>query len=142
MRYQFISEHEKVWPIWIMCKTLGVSRSAYYRRKCVGVSPLEKKLKRLIHEIKVLFAESKMVYGSPRIHAGLRRRGINCNLNQVAKLMKANGIRSKTKRKFRVTTDSKHNFPVAKNLLNRDFTIKIPNKVWLVDITYIPTAEG
>ena len=82
-------------------------------------------------------------YGSPRIHRELIKAGISCSKNTVASLMTREGIRAKTKRKFRVvTTDSKHNLPVAPNRLNQQFTVEKPNLVWLTDFTYLSTKEG
>jgi transposase InsO family protein len=72
----------------------------------------------------------------------LNASGINCGVNRVARLMRENSIRAKQSRKFKVTTNSKHNYPVAPNLLNRQFEIDCPNKVWVSDITYIWTSEG
>jgi putative transposase len=82
-------------------------------------------------------------YGSPRMHRELLARGVTCSLNTVARLMQHAGIRARSKRKFRVmTTDSKHDHPIAPNLLEQDFQVDSLNCVWLTDITYIETKEG
>jgi len=92
---------------------------------------------RLIHQ------EFRQVYGSPRMHRELRARGFVCSLNRVARLMREHGLCARQRRKWRpATTDSGHTLPVAPNLLGRQFTVAQPNRVWVADITYIPTKEG
>ena len=83
-----------------------------------------------------------MAYGSPRITEDIQIKGIRCSENRVARLMKVHGIIAKAKKKFKATTSSKHNLPVAENLLNQDFVAEKPNTVWVSDITYIWTLEG
>ena len=85
---------------------------------------------------------SRGTYGSPRITRALKKKGIVCGKNRVARLMHDNGITGKTKRKYKATTNSKHNYPVAENLINQNFNIDRPNQIWAADITYIPTDEG
>jgi transposase InsO family protein len=96
----------------------------------------------LVVEIASVHAEVKQRYGSPRIHAELKDRGVACSLNTVAKLMHENGIKAKTTRKFVNTTDSNHKLPVAQNLLDRQFDATGPNERWVADITYVSTREG
>jgi len=93
-------------------------------------------------EIKAIHQAKRGTYGSPRIHAELKAQGQSHGLKRVARLMRDNGIHAKQKRKFKVTTDSKHSHPVAPNLLERDFDATAPNQKWLADITYIPIREG
>ena len=127
----------------LMCQTLDVSRSGFYAwlgREESGRACENRRLTALIRDI---FTESRGTYGVPRVHAILRRRGQKCGRNRVARLMQDAGLRSKTKRRFRVkTTDSKHDHPIAPDLLGQDFTASVPNEVWVSDITYIPTDEG
>ena len=85
---------------------------------------------------------SRHTYGSPRVHAELRAEGVICNHKRVARLMRLEGIQGRRKRRKVVTTDSKHAYPVAPNLLNREFKAESPNEKWVADITYIPTREG
>jgi len=125
-----------------MAKALDVSTSGYYAWLRRPESSRKRENRRLALEIKVVHESSKQTYGSPRIHAELTANGISCSRNRVARLMKEQGIRAKSKRKFRVTTDSNHSLPAAPNLLNRNFSTDRPNQVWLTDITYIPTREG
>src|SRR5581483_10042579 len=96
----------------------------------------------LTTEIAAIHQEFKQRYGSPRIHAELQARGQRCCVNTVAKLMRQHGIAAKTKRKFRCTTDSNHDLPVADNLLDRQFEPVAINQAWVADITSIPTGEG
>jgi transposase InsO family protein len=96
----------------------------------------------LTAKIRVVHAESKERYGSPRVHDDLRDAGICCGRKRVARLMRQEGLKAKAGRKFRVTTDSSHSQPVAPDLVRRDFSAPAPNKVWVGDITYLWTAEG
>jgi transposase InsO family protein len=126
-----------------MCKTLEVSRSGFYAWLRRPESDHAREDRRLTALIRDIIDESRQTYGAPRVHRALQRRGQHCGLNRVARLMSAAGLRPKTRRKFRVkTTDSKHDHPIAPDLLGRDFTATEPNRVWVSDITYIPTDEG
>ena len=142
MRFAFIEEHRKPWPVGLMCKVLEVSRSGYYAWRKRPASPTAQRRRRLTAIIKAVHVESRQNYGSPRIFQELRARGESCNVKTVARIMRENDIVAKRRRKFRVTTDSNHNFPVAENLLDRQFTVAMPNQAWVSDITYIPTREG
>lgn len=127
----------------LMCKTLEVSRSGFYAWLGREESDLARENRRLIELIRGIFDENRGVYGVPRVHQVLLQRGEPCGRNRVARLMRRAGLRSKTKRRFRVkTTDSKHDHPIAPDRLNQDFQASAPNQVWVSDITYIPTDEG
>jgi transposase InsO family protein len=95
-----------------------------------------------VAEIKQIHRQSRETYGSPRIHVDLEEKGILCSENRVARLMKNHRIAAKRKRKFVVTTDSKHDLPVAENKLNQNFSATKPNQKWVTDITYVWTREG
>ena len=125
-----------------MCTTLEVSRSGFYAWLRRRESRRSRERRRLTELIREEHKKSRETYGSPRLHAALKARGETCSLNRVAGLMREAGIRSKVKRKFRRTTDSRHDHPVAANLLAQDFSTSGPNEVWASDITYIPTDEG
>jgi len=125
-----------------MCKTLEVSRSGYYAYKSRPKSKRELEREKLLNEIKIIFKSSRELYGSPRITAALLSKGIQCNKKRIARIMHSNGIKAKTVRKYKATTNSKHKLPVANNLLNQKFEVKHPNKVWTGDITYIWTKKG
>jgi transposase InsO family protein len=126
-----------------VCQSLSVSRSGFYSWADPTPSKRDEENARLEKEIEAIAKQYKQIYGSPRIHEELKDRGFACNHKRVERLMKKNGIRSKTVKKMKVvTTDSKHSLPVAANLLNREFNPAGPNQVWVSDITYIPTDEG
>ena len=125
-----------------MCRVLQVSRNGFYAWKHRAGSAAALRRRRVTKMIQIAHAESNKTYGSPRVYRDLLAWGTKCSINFVAKLMRQAGIRAKTKRKFKVTTDSNHNLPVAPNLLQRNFSVAKKNRVWLTDITYIPTREG
>lgn len=125
-----------------MCRALGVSRAGYYAWRSRKPSAAEVRREELTEQIATIHAEVKGRYGSPRVHAELVARGHECCVNFVAKLMREAGIAAKTKRRFKQTTDSNHQLPVAENVLDRQFDPEEPNERWCADITYIPTREG
>lgn len=125
-----------------MCRALSVSRSGFYLWKRRSISQRELNNRKLLYHIKKIHAESNKTYGSPRMTDALRSAGFKCNHKRVESLMRQKGIYAKTKKKFRITTNSKHKRPVAGNLIKMDFTASGPNKVWSSDITYIWTRQG
>ena len=125
-----------------MCRALSVSRSGFYRWCSRGPSCRETTNKQLVAHIRQIHRESNQTYGSPRVTGALRNNGLGYNHKRVERLMRINGIRSKRKRKFKVTTHSKHARPVASNLIKRNFTAEQPDRLWTSDITYIRTQEG
>lgn len=125
-----------------MCEVLKVSRSGYYSWLHRSESKRSKTNRRLLSEIRMVHDRSRKRYGSPRVTAQLQAQGVGCGENRVARLMSENGICAKQRRKYRVTTDSRHEYPVAPNLLARQFTVDRPDAVWVSDITYIWTSEG
>ncbi len=96
----------------------------------------------MVIEIELSHKASDRTYGSPRVHEDLQEQGIRCGRKRVARLMRENGIRAKQARRFKATTDSDHNDPVAPNLLDREFHVDVPDRVWVADLTYIWTREG
>lgn len=142
MKYAFIQCHEGHYPVQAMCKALDCARSGYYKWQQSRVNPRRDERRKLLTKIKDIHESSRGSYGSPRIHKELEKQGIRCNHKTVEKAMKENKICSKRKRKFKVTTDSKHNLPVAENLLDQDFKTVEPNTVWVSDISYLRTDEG
>lgn len=134
--------HSGIFPVKKMAEVLKISRSRYYSWL---TSPLSERTRRdgdLVERIKDIFEDSRQTYGSPRVHRDLKEEGIRCSRNRVARLMRRNGIKARQKRKFKATTDSEHDYPVAVNLVGREFMVEAPNKVWVSDITYIWTMEG
>jgi len=125
-----------------MCRVFSVSRSGFYRWLKRRKSQRERDNKELVALIRQIHMESGRTYGSPRITQALGQRGISCNKKRVARLMKINDIVSKTKRKFKVTTNSNHKRAVAENLIKSGLKAPAPDKVWASDITYIWTREG
>ena len=126
----------------ILCKTLGVSRSGYYAWMSRPKSNRAMENEKLLDRIRKSHKNSRMTYGYRRVHQDLVAEQIPIAKNRVHRLMKENGIRAKTKKKIKVTTDSKHNFLIHNNILNREFSADKPNLRWVSDITYIPTREG
>ncbi len=125
-----------------MCRVLEVSKSGYYAWKYRDKSQRGIDNDQLIIEIKRVFLEYRETYGSPRVCNDLNKQGIPCSENRVARLMRLDNLVAVQRRKFKVTTNSKHSWPVAPNLLDRNFITTRPNKVWVSDITYIWTWEG
>ena len=125
-----------------MCKTLKVSKSGYYYWCKRSISKREKENNKLLQEILAIYDRSNGTYGSPRIQEELYHLGYKVSRPRVARIMKKNNIQSKVRKKWIVTTDSKHNNPIAPNLLNRNFTVDSPAQVWVSDLTYLKTKEG
>jgi len=135
-------DHQAEFPVAVMCSVFQVTRSGYYAWNKRPESSRSKENRALSQEIAEIHRASDGIYGSPKIHGELQRRGKRHGKNRIVRLMRKDGLYSKTKRKFRVTTDSNHSQPVAPNLLNREFNPSGPNQAWTCDITYIWTAEG
>jgi putative transposase len=145
VKYAFIQEHQRVWPISVQCRVLEVSISGYHEhfvRSASGEQRRHLSDDALLVHIKAIYAEMRGAYGWPRIWKTLLGRGIRVGKERVQKLMKLHGIRARGKRRFKVTTDSNHDLPISPNVLNREFTVAEPDKVWVGDITYIATDEG
>lgn len=145
MKYAFIMSHRRVWPISVQCRVLEVSISGYHEHFVRAASSAQRRHlsdDALLVHIKAIHAETRAAYGWPRTWKTLLGRGIRVGKERVQKLMKLHGIRAKGKRRFKVTTDSNHDLPVAPNVLNREFMVAEPDKVWVGDITYIATDEG
>jgi putative transposase len=130
------------YPIPLMSKMLNVSDSGYYAWKGRPLSQRAQEEPRLEVEIKAAHKRNKECYGAERLQDDLRKNGVRIGVCRIKRIRKKLGIHCKQKRKFKATTYSKHNLPVAPNLLNQQFQTSAPNKVWLSDITYIPTDEG
>lgn len=145
MRYGFIEAHRARFAVVTMCRVLMVSKAGYYAWRTRPRSARARANAQLVQTIRVVHAASARTYGSPRMHRELAARGHPCSENRVARLMRADGLRVKTKRRFRVTTQARHLAPVAPNTLARQFavpTIAGVNHVWAADITYLWTREG
>ena len=125
-----------------MCKGLKLSRSGYYAWANRKASPRQQENEILSQQIQQIHQASRQTYGSPRIHAALIAIGFHVGRQRVVRIMKKLGICAHSKRKFKATTDSKHDLPIAQNVLSRDFTTTEPDRAWVADMTYIWTTEG
>jgi len=134
MKYIFIEKHRSSFAVEKMCRALKVSKSGYYAWRDKPKSMRDLANEKLDHHIRTVYEQNKGRCGSPRITEKLNEKGIACSENRVADRMR--------KKRFKVTTNSKHNHPIAPNLLNQDFTAYNPNQIWVSDITYIWTREG
>jgi len=139
MRFFFIEKHRSLFPVEKMCQVLHVSLSGYYRWRKAPVSKRELENARLKRRIRELFNEHNGMAGSPMITADLREEPDFANVSRprVARLMREMGLKCGSVKKYIVTTDSKHKEPVAANLLDRQFTVSAPDRVWVSDITYL-----
>lgn len=143
MKFAFIEEHLTEYDVEVTCQVLEVSRSGYYAWGARVPSARAQRKEELAKKVKAAHEQSRQVYGSPRIYQVLKAQGESVCENTVARVMADERIAAKTKRKFVPrTTDSRHDQPVARNILDRQFQADLPNEKWAVDITYIPTDEG
>jgi putative transposase len=141
--FQFIKENDSLFPIEKMCKVMKVSVSGFYYWLKQPVSSRTVKEQALLTDIHKIYNSSKKRYGSPRITVELREQGIQVSRPRVARLMKKANIKSIIRRKYRVqTTDSKHDYAVSENHLNREFAAQTIGQKWVSDLTYIRTGEG
>lgn len=143
MKFAFIDGQLRDYPLEVVCDVLEVSRSGYYAWRDRPHSARSQRRSALAAKIRVVHAQNRGVYGSPRVCRALKAGGEPVCENTVAKLMRGEGLRAKAKRKFVPrTTDSDHARPIAPNVLDRQFAAAAPNRKWATDITYIPTDEG
>lgn len=143
MRFRVIEDHRSRWPVAVMCRVFRVSVAGYYAWRKRPESGRAAENRALLDDVREIHVASQGRYGGPRVHAALRAYGRKAGRGRVERLMRRHGIRGLVAQRRRVrTTDSRHAFPVASNLLDRQFTVAAPNQVWLADLTYIPTGEG
>jgi len=142
VKFAFIAAKKAVYPVEVLCSVLEVSRSGYYAWCKRPPPPRAVADAQLAAEIAGVHQRSRRTYGSPRVHADLRAKGLRVSRKRVERVMRENGIAALRKRPFRRTTDSNHDNPIAPNLVDRDFEPEAPNTVWATDVTYIPTVEG
>jgi len=144
MRFRVIEDCRGTWPVHELCRVLGLSTAGYYAWRSRPESKRAAEDRTLLDDIRRAHEGSGGRYGSPRVHATLRAHGRKVGRGRVERLMRRHGVRGPIAQRQRVqTTDSRHAFPVAPNLLNRQFTATTkPNQVWLADLTYIATGEG
>ena len=143
MKYQFMADHEGEFGIVRMARVLGVGRSGYYAWRSRPTCERKQANQALVVQFNEEYQISRKTYGSPRIHAALRRKGIRCGRNRVARLMQLHGLTARKRQKRHpVTTQRKAGVMPAPNLLNQNFSALAPNQKWVSDITYIDTAAG
>lgn len=142
MRYRFIREAEKAFPKIVLCRVMKVSTSGYYSWEKRSISSNMQQKLNLVPIVKYIHEDSEKSYGARRMSCALREKGHNIGRSGAKTLMVMANVQAKTKRKFRVTTNSSHDLPISPNLLNRNFAVDAPDKVWVADITYIWTREG
>ena len=142
MKFAFISEEKVAFPVAVLCRLLGVSASGYYAASGRGPSLRARWDEELGTQVAQVHLASKRRYGSPRVHADLKASGLRVGRKRVARLMREKHLAGRMRRRFRSTTDSKHAFPIAPNLLGRNFSASAPDQAWVTDITFLWTAQG
>lgn len=142
MKFASIRAEKAVYPVALMCRALDLSRSGYHAWEERQPGPRFLEEAELAVRVREIYNEHRGRYGAPRIHAQLQREGIQVSRKRVARIMRDRGLRARSRRRFRTTTNSQHSLPVTQNLLNRDFDVHRPNTVWAGDITYVWTREG
>jgi len=142
MRFDFIRQQRKAYPVTLLCKVMEVSRSGFYKHLRSKPKMISKEQFALESAAKELFHKSKKSYGTRRMSNGLKKRGFNVGRYQASNLMRRLDLRVQSRKRFKVTTDSKHDLPIAPNVLNREFQVDVPDRAWASDITYIWTCQG
>ncbi len=143
MRFRFIEDHRPDYPVRIMCGALDVSPAGYYAWRSRPESRRSAANRDLLDHITQVHRDTGGRYGSPRIHIELQAQGRGASRGRIERLMRRHGIRAIMARPRRArTTDSRHDNPIAPNLLNRNFSAAAPNRIWLTDITYVETDQG
>jgi transposase InsO family protein len=143
VRFSFVAAEKAFYPVRLLCRCLEVSRSGFYAwLRGRPVSARAREDAQLSVEIAASHAQSRRTYGSPRILRDLRDDGRKVSRKRVARLMRNQGLAGCRRRRFQRTTDSNHPFPVAPNVLMREFQVNAPNVAWATDITYVWTREG
>jgi putative transposase len=142
VKFAFIDEESAQWPVAVLCETLDVSRSGYYAWVARPDAPKVAADAEILMEIKAAHSNGRGAYGSPRVVQVLRKNGHTIGENRVARLMRESGIVGRKKKRFKKTTDSNHPDPIAPNVLERKFTVELPNTAWVTDVTYVSTRQG
>lgn len=142
MRFALIDEAKETFPVHRMCQVLSVSQSGYFAWKHRPASNRQREDMVLLAHVRSAFAQSNGTYGSPRMTRELQDDGLAIGRRRTARLMRANGLQARQKRRFKRTTDSQHAWPVAPNIIAQDFAAAGPDEKWGVDISYCWTREG
>lgn len=142
MKYAWIDRQRRRYPVAISCRVLGVSRSGFYEWRGRPPSRRAQHDRQLLGHIRRIHYQARENYGTRKVYKALHAEGIVCGRDRVGRLRQQAGIIAKRRKRFVITTRSKHRYWVAPNLLARDFTAKAPNQVWVGDVTFIPTQAG
>jgi len=143
MRFRFIEDRRADYPVRLMCDVLEVSPAGYYAWRSRPESQRSSDNRDLLEDIQRVHRDNRGRYGSPRIHEELKAQGRGASRGRIERLMRHHGIRAIMARPRQVrTTDSRHDLPIAPNLLDRNFIADAPNRIWLADITYVETDQG
>lgn len=142
MKFAFITEEKVAFPVAVLCRLLLVSASGYYASLKRPASAHARRDAELTEQVRSSHNASKRRYGSPRVHADLKAAGQRVALKRVARIMRKNSLAARARRRFHATTDSRHAFPLAPNLVLRNFAADAPNQIWVTDITFIGTRQG
>ena len=142
MKYVFIAQHKKTWPVDLMCQLLGVTRSGYYGYQRRGGDRFDPYHQELLEAVRDIAKATEDSYGSRRMKKALNALSYSVSRNKARKLMKEAGVQVKRRKKYKVTTNSNHKQPVFDNVLNRQFDVDQPDQVYVGDITYLWTQEG
>jgi putative transposase len=142
MKFAFIRAENVAYPVATMCRVLGVSTSGFYAWQKEPLSARTRSDAALAKQVAAAHKKSRGTYGSPRVHAELRAEGTRVGQKRIARIMRAEGLVARSKRRFRRTTDSKHSQPIAPNVVQRNFRTEAPNETWVTDVTCIWTTQG
>jgi putative transposase len=142
MKYSAIAAQAELFPVALMCRALDVAPSGYYAWRRRPLSDRAVRDRALTPHVRAAFMASRQRYGSPRVHAELQATGHRVGRKRVARLMRLEGLRARPRRRYVVTTQSRHKHAVAPNLLARQFAVTAPNRVWVSDLTYLRTLTG
>jgi putative transposase len=142
MKYTFVRDEAKNHSVEQLCAVMEISRSSYYAYESKFLSKREETNQRLMPMVQEIFKINRKAYGYRRVSDELKKRGENCGKHKTASLMRKLNLRPVVKRRFKLTTDSKHSLPIFTNVLNRNFKPGKMNQAWTSDITYIETAQG
>ena len=142
MKFQFIRDYTGSLAVQRLCPAFGVSTSGFYASLSRPESKRTRENRLLTARLQIIHAESHETYGNERVMKELEEQGLHPNHKRVERLRRLGGLKARVRRRFKPTTKSKHDFPVAENVLDRNFKVAEANKVWAGDITYIPTREG
>lgn len=142
MRFAFIAAEKANYPVRLLCRCLAVSRSGFYAWVQRTPCPRSRRDAQLAIEVAASHTASRRTYGSMRVLRDLRERKIRVSRKRIVRLMRERGLVARRRRRFRATTNSNHAFPVAANVLMREFRVDAPNVAWATDITYVATQDG